>query len=234
MDCVGYLRVSTGSQEASGLGLEAQREYIERAAAQQGWNVVAMYSEAVSGTIEPTQRPEFSKALSHGLPIIVAKLDRLSRSVAHIANLMELGKDRFKVATMPQADTFQLHLFAALAQQEREFISQRTRDALKALQARADSGDEVSIQKIANRTAAMEKGRATVSVDAATAAKAAKITQHRTNILPHVQACLYMGLNTFDAVAQCLNSKGQKTSRDGEWSATTVRRLMMSLDLSFK
>jgi DNA invertase Pin-like site-specific DNA recombinase len=232
MDCVAYLRVSTGKQEASGLGLEAQLEYIQRAAEQNGWNIVATYSEAVSGGIAPQDRPECSRALAHGLPLVVAKLDRLSRDVEHIAGLMK--RTAFKVATMPHAQPVELHIWAALSQSEKDFIGQRTRDALKALQARADSGDEVSIQKIANRTAAMERGRATVSVDAATAAKAAKITQHRTNILPHVQACLYMGLNTFDAVAQCLNSKGQKTSRDGEWSATTVRRLMISLDLSFK
>ncbi|MEE4232351.1 recombinase family protein [Pseudomonas viridiflava] len=121
MDVVGYVRVSTGKQEASGLGLEAQVDYIQTAARQQGWNVTHIFSEAISGSVSPTARPEFSKAIATGLPIIVAKIDRLSRDVEHIAGLMK--RVAFKVATMPNADTMQLHLFAVLAEQERAFVS---------------------------------------------------------------------------------------------------------------
>lgn len=231
MDVVAYIRVSTGKQEASGLGLEAQLDYINTAASQQGWNVVSVFSEAVSGSVTPLDRPAFSKALATGLPIVVAKLDRLSRDVEHIAGLMK--RVQFKVATMPQADNFQLHLFAALAEQERLFIRTRIKDALKALQQRADDGDVVSQVKIAKRTAGLVAARANKDVSAATDANAAKIAQHREAILPHVQACLYTGINTLAALASCLNSKGQLTSRGGEWNPTTVRRLMIALNLSF-
>lgn len=64
-------------------------------------------------------------------------------------------------------------------------------------------------------------------------AKAAKIAQHLESIPPHVQACLYTGINPLQALSDCLHSKGQKTSRGGEWNPTTVRRLMMALNLSF-
>jgi len=228
---VAYVRVSTGSQEASGLGLEAQRDYIERAAAQEGWDVVAWHSEAVSGSVAPQDRSAFTRALATGLPIVVAKLDRLSRDVEHIAGLMK--RVQFKVATMPQADNFQLHLFAALAEQERAFISQRTKDALKALQHRADSGCVESQQKIERRSSGLVKARATKVEMGLHTATPPKVDAHREAILPHVQACLYTGCNTLASLASCLNQKGQKTSRGGEWNPTTVRRLMLALSLTF-
>jgi DNA invertase Pin-like site-specific DNA recombinase len=231
MDCIGYVRVSTGSQEASGLGLEAQLEYINRAASQNGWNIVSVYSEAVSGTIHPMERPEFIKATSHGLPIIVAKLDRLSRDVEHIAGLMK--RTDFKVATMPQADTLQLHLFAALAQQEREFIAGRTKDALRALQQRADAGDEVSIQKINNRSQALAKGRAVADITVANEQRMKNVSTYQTTIEPHLKSCLYNKVNTLQSVADCLNAKGLRTARGSEFTPTAVRRLMIALNVSF-
>ena len=231
IDVVGYVRVSTKGQGESGLGMEAQVSYIETACKQQGWNLVALYQEAVSGTIQPIERPEMAKALSHGLPVVVAKLDRLSRDVEHIAALMK--RATIKVATMPQADNFQLHLFAALAEQERAFISQRTKDALKALQQRADSGCVESIAKVDRRSQALAKGRSKGNVLVMNDVKSDKVEAHRVEIAPHVKACLFEGVNTLQALSDCLNSKGKHTSRGGEWSPTTVRRLMLSLGVSF-
>lgn len=232
MNVVAYIRVSTKSQGESGLGLEAQRSYIETAAKQNGWTVVAEFSETISGTTPPLERPECSKAIAQGLPLVVAKLDRLSRDVEHIASLMK--RVDFKVATMPQADKFQLHLFAALAEQERAFISQRTKDALKALQERADSGCEESLAKVERRSQALSKGRAKGNADNMNAIKAVKIDAHREGIAPHVMACLYQGCDTLQSLADCLNSKGKHTSRGGLWTPTTVRRLMLSLNVTFK
>jgi DNA invertase Pin-like site-specific DNA recombinase len=232
MNVVAYIRVSTKGQGESGLGLEAQRSYIETAAKQNGWTVVAEFSETISGTTPPLQRPECSKAIAQGLPLVVAKLDRLSRDVEHIASLMK--RVDFKVATMPQADKFQLHLFAALAEQERAFISQRTKDALKALQERADSGCEESLAKVERRSQALSKGRAKGNADNMNAIKADKIDAHREGIAPHVMACLYQGCDTLQSLADCLNSKGKHTSRGGLWTPTTVRRLMLSLNVTFK
>lgn len=232
MDVVGYVRVSTGKQEASGLGLEAQVEYIHTAARQQGWNVTHIYSEAISGSVAPLERPECSKAIAQGLPLVVAKLDRLSRDVEHIASLMK--RVDFKVATMPQADNFQLHLFAALAEQERSFISQRTKDALRALQERADSGCVESIAKVGRRSQALAKGRMKGNTTNMNTIKAEKVDAHRDALAPHVMACLYQGCNTLQSLADCLNTKGKHTSRDGLWSPTTVRRLMLALGVGFK
>ncbi|WP_296217767.1 recombinase family protein, partial [Pseudomonas sp. UBA2684] len=90
MNVVAYYRVSTSAQGDSGLGLEAQREYVTTTAKAQGWNIIAEYTDInVSGSVHPLERPEGSKAFSHGLPVVVAKLDRLSRDVEHIAGLIK-------------------------------------------------------------------------------------------------------------------------------------------------
>lgn len=228
---IAYIRVSTDKQEASGLGLEAQLDYIHTAAKSQGWNVTHIYSEAISGSVAPHDRPEMSKALSHGLPIVAAKIDRISRDVEHMAALMK--RTTLKIATMPQADNFQLHLFAALAEQERVFIRSRIKDALKALQQRADDGCLQSQAKIERRSEALQKGRKGNNVGKMAEATTKKVDAHHADITPHVEQCLYRGCNTLQSLADCLNEKGKLTSRGNEWSPTTVRRLMLSLGVSF-
>ncbi|MBN4166876.1 recombinase family protein [Pseudomonas fulva] len=235
VNVVAYIRVSTSGQGESGLGLEAQRDYIHRAAQANHWNVIGEFIDVVSGKLALEDRPEGKKALAacrqHSAQLLVAKLDRLSRSVLHIAQLME--QVDFKVATMPQADKFQLHLFAALAQQEREFIAQRTKDALAALQRRADAGEADAVAKVNRRTQALEKGRAQADIKAANNARMEKVTSFQTTVKPHIEACLYNKLTTLQAVADCLNTKDITTSRGSEWNPTAVRRLMLALNLSF-
>lgn len=232
MNVVAYYRVSTKGQGESGLGLEAQRDYVQMAAAQQGWEVVAEYVESgVSGSIHPLERPECNKAFAHGLPVIVAKLDRLSRDVEHIAGMMK--RTIFKVATMPKADTLQLHLFAMLAEQERTFISQRTKDALASLQARADKGDEVAITKITNRTQALAKGRTKVNQVKGAHATQSKSLAFAEAVKDSIRLCILEGTTTLQGVADCLNQKGIRTARDGQWQPMQVKRVMDRLFLEF-
>ncbi|MCK1794094.1 recombinase family protein [Pseudomonas violetae] len=231
MEVVAYYRVSTGAQEKSGLGLEAQVDYVHSAARQQGWKVVAEYTETVSGTIAPQDRPECKKALAHGLPVLVAKLDRIGRDVGHIAELMK--RTSLKVATMPLADNFQLHLFAALAEQERSFIASRTRDALAALKARADDGDVASIEKLARRAGALVMGRTQANRDKASKAILERVTTWTESVRDPIDLCIRKGATTLQQVADCLNDKGIGTSRGGEWSSMQVSRVMKSLSLSF-
>ncbi|MCX2814574.1 MULTISPECIES: recombinase family protein [unclassified Pseudomonas] len=235
VNVVAYIRVSTSGQGESGLGLEAQRDYIERAAQANGWNISSEFVDVVSGKLALEERPEGKKALAackqHNAQLLVAKLDRLSRSVLHIAQLME--QVDFKVATMPQADKFQLHLFAALAQQEREFIAQRTKDALAALQRRADAGEADAVAKVNRRTQALEKGRAVADITAANNIRMEKVTAFQEAVRPHIESCLFKKLDTLQAVANCLNAKGITTKRGSEWNPTAVRRLMLALNLQF-
>ena len=85
-------------------------------------------------------RPEMQKALDMvrktGAELLVAKVDRLSRKVSHLAALLDDPKVKLRVASMPHADKFSLHIYAALAEQERDFISVRTKAALAAAKAR--------------------------------------------------------------------------------------------------
>ena len=235
IDVVSYCRVSSHGQGESGLGLEAQREYIARAAQQNGWNIVGEFVDVVSGKLAIEDRPEGKKALAAckklKAQLVVAKLDRLSRSVHHIARLME--QTEFKVATMPQAKTFELHLFAALAQQEREFIANRTKEALAALQKRADEGDVQSVEKIARRSAALEKGRTDANRTKASEAVQDRVNSWQESVRDPIDLCIRRGGRTLQQVADCLNSKSITTSRGGQWSSMQVSRVMKNLALHF-
>lgn len=138
---IAYLRVSTDRQGRSGLGLEAQREAVARYAREAQLELVGEFLEVETGkgSNALSKRPELLAALSEAkrskAKLVLAKLDRLARNVHFISGLMETGVD-FAVADMPNADRFQLHLFAALAEKEAEIISQRTKAALAAAKAR--------------------------------------------------------------------------------------------------
>ncbi len=138
---IAYLRVSTDRQGRSGLGLEAQREAVARYARDARLELVGEFVEVETGkgSNALAKRPQLLAALTEAkrskARLVLAKLDRLARNVHFISGLMETGVD-FAVADMPNADRFQLHLFAALAEKEAEVISQRTKAALAAAKAR--------------------------------------------------------------------------------------------------
>ncbi|WP_416363008.1 recombinase family protein [Pseudomonas sp. NFX183] len=235
IDVVAYCRVSSQGQGESGLGLEAQREYINRAATQNNWNIVGEFVDVVSGKLAIEDRPEGAKALAlckqAKAKLIVAKLDRLSRSVHHIARLLDEAMD-FKVATMPQADKFQLHLFAALAEQERSFIASRTKEALAALKARSIAGDQQAQQKVARRTEALEKGRTDANRAKANEAIQERVNSFSESVRDPIDLCILKGARTLQQVADCLNGKGITTCRGGKWSPTQVSRVMQNLALT--
>lgn len=231
MNVVAYYRVSTKSQGESGLGLEAQREYVHTAAKAHGWHVVAEHTDSgVSGSIHPLDRPEAAKAFALGLPVVVAKLDRLSRDVEHIAGLMK--RVQFRVATMPDADTFQLHLYAMLAEQERKFISDRTKAALASLNDRAKAGDVESQRKLENRAQALSKGRTRASQAKGGEVVKAKAISHAESIRDSVELCVLRGTRTLQGVADCLNTKGVPTARGGVWSAMQASRVLARLSIT--
>ena len=136
-----YLRVSTKQQGDSGLGLEAQERDIDiflNSYNKGQFEVIGKFKDVMSGKGSVEERPTFKKtvelAKQHNATLLVAKLDRLSRDVETVARLIKAVD--IKVACMPYADKFQLHLYAALAEQERDFISARTKAALQAAKAR--------------------------------------------------------------------------------------------------
>ena len=144
---VAYLRVSTEEQADSGLGLAAQRATIEAAAAQRGWHIVAWHEDAgVSG--KSLNRPGVSAALTdvesgRAAALVVAKVDRLSRSLLDFASLMERGRAGrwglvaldLGVDTTTADGELMAHIVATFAQYERRLIGQRTKSALAAKKA---------------------------------------------------------------------------------------------------
>lgn len=208
-----YIRVSTAEQGKSGLGLEAQQRdialYLERYS-EVPYEIIGEFKEVQSGGDD--DRPELAKALAlarkTGAELLVAKLDRLSRKVSFIAKVMDDPKVKFRVASMPYADKFQLHIYAALAEQERDFISARTKAALQAAKARG-------VKLGGMRDATMKRNEA---------AKA-KADRFAASVLPLVQKLRDAG-ETLQAIADALNDAGKPSPRGGQWTATSVKRVI--------
>lgn len=234
MNIVAYYRVSTDGQGKSGLGLEAQREYVRVAAESNDWTIIGEFTDTASGAITPTERTQCKASLAacveHGATLVVAKLDRLSRDVEDIAGLMK--RVPFKVATMPTADSFQLHIYAALAQQEREFIAQRTTAALASLKSKADAGDKEAQAKVARRDAGRAVAHAK-GTGAATAAAQAAADTNAEALRQAIQSGMYEGVTTLLGMANHLNVKGVKTARGNEFAPMTVKRTVERLGITF-
>jgi DNA invertase Pin-like site-specific DNA recombinase len=160
---VAYTRVSTAQQGKSGLGLEAQQAALVRFAGAEGYDLIQTFEEVETGKGADAldRRPQLAAALKaarrHKAPIIVAKLDRLSRDVHFISGLMA-HRTPFIVAELgADADPFMLHLYAALAEKERAMISRRTKDALAAKKAQGVKLGGLNAKGIQARQEAMER-----------------------------------------------------------------------------
>ncbi|MBY5601745.1 recombinase family protein [Rhizobium leguminosarum] len=215
---IAYLRVSTLAQGKSGLGLDAQRATIERFAETEGIVVTDWFEEVETGKgadaldRRPVLTDALRKARKAKVPVVVAKLDRLSRDVAFVAGLMA-QRVPFIVAELgADADPFMLHIYAALAEKERALISKRTREAL---QVKKKAG-----ALLGNRT---NLARAQMMGAAQNAAGAEAFA---ANVLPVVRQLQNQGVATFRALADALNQRGVRTARGGEWAAMTVKRLL--------
>lgn len=213
---VGYYRVSTRKQGASGLGLEAQKEAVARYIASVGGSMVNEFKEVESG--HDADRPELENAFAvcrlHRATLVVAKLDRLSRDSEEIAGYIK--RARFKCADMPDADVFQLHIYAALAEQEARAISARTKAALAAAKAR---GVQLGNPRLQHGTR-----------DQAIAAAAAKVRQadeRAADRLPIIRQVKAAGISSFNGIAKALNARGVPTvSGSGAWTQRAVARVI--------
>jgi DNA invertase Pin-like site-specific DNA recombinase len=217
MKAVIYTRVSTKEQGTSGLGLESQLNLVTEFCHAENIEVITHYSEVETGKGADAldKRPQLAKALQHakkeGAYLIVAKLDRLGRNVAFISTLME-SKVPFIVAQLGKdADSFMLHLYAALSEKERELISTRTKAALQVLK---DKG-----VMLGNRTN-LDDARLLSN-----ATNKEKASEFADNVLPTVLQFRERG-DTMPAIADKLNSMGVKTRRGGKWYASTVANIL--------
>ena len=121
-------RVSTAKQGADGLGIDAQKKMCMDYLNGGNWRVIGEFIEVESGGKSDKEREQLDAALAmcqkNGATLLVAKLDRLSRSVAYVARLMESGI-KFVCADQPHVSDLTIHIIVAMAQYEREQISDR-------------------------------------------------------------------------------------------------------------
>ncbi len=220
---VSYVRVSTQKQGRSGLGLEAQQKANEKFSADNGFDIVGeadslhhVEIETGKGHDALDRRPRLAQALRlarrHRCPVLVAKLDRLSRDVHFISGLMA-NRVPFIVAELgPDVDPFMLHVYAALSEKERALISSRTKAALAAAKAKG-----VKLGNPRNLEGARELGSARNSEKADAFAQ---------KVLPLIQDIREKGAVSLRLIAGALNERGIQTDRGGQWHAATVKNVL--------
>lgn len=218
---VAYYRVSTARQGQSGLGLEGQRSAVEVHASATGCAIVASFTDVESG--KRADRPELSKALAHarraGATLVIAKLDRLARNVAFLSGLMRSGVD-FVACDNPHANKLTVHILAAVAEDEAERISERTKAALAAYKAR---GGILGASRPESRNLTDEargKGCRAGGIATRNAAREAV-----ADLMPTMVEMRSAG-RTLREVANHLNADGHATRTGAAWSPVQVMRAL--------
>lgn len=207
-DFVSYLRVSTDRQGALGLGIDAQRSAIQRYVDLCGGSVLSELIEVESG--KRADRPVLEQAMTlckrSGATLLVAKLDRLSRTVSFLSRLIETGVD-FIAVDNPHANKLMVHVIAAFAEHERDMIAARTRAALASAKERG--------VKLGNPR--LEEARPNAHL-----AIVRNADQYCRNVAPVIQQIRSSGINSLQGIANALEARGIKTARGGSWHSGTV------------
>lgn len=212
---VAYYRVSTKKQGQSGLGLDAQRSSV-LGFVKIPTLLMAEFCDIESGKHD--QRPELMRAIAyaklHNARLVIAKLDRLSRNMTFVSSLMD-SHVSFVCADMPDANEFTIHIFAALAQQERKMISERTKRAL----------DEKLLRIGQWRKGANSFLQSDVSAKAAESNRNRAATNENNRKASELISALLEAKVSYVEMARRLNRAGFKTARGMAFQATQVMRL---------
>lgn len=206
-DYITYCRVSTGRQQQSGLGIEAQQEAVQRYAAQIDCTIIAEYVETESGA--KSDRPQLAKALAHcrraKAILLIARLDRLSRSLSFVAQLLDANVE-IRCADMPEANRLLLQMLAVFSEHERQMIRDRTRAALAAAKARG------VVLGVNGKTLA-ERNRSEAQT-------------HAESLRPAIAQARQAGCQSLHQIAEFLTAHGIATAAGGAWHPMTVKRVM--------
>ena len=206
---VAYYRVSTDKQGRSGLGLEAQSAAVQQHIAREGGEILASFQEIESG--KHSDRPALQNALEmckrKKAVLLIAKLDRLSRNLAFIANLIESGVE-FVACDNPTASKTLSQMMAVFAEHERDEISRRTKDALQAAKARG-----------------VKLGRRDADVQGMAQQRSAQAAEFRAAVYPTIRQMRESG-QTLTTIADNLNRMKVRTCNNRAWYASTVSQLL--------
>ena len=222
---VSYLRVSTDRQGKSGLGIEAQRESVQRYVGD--GEILAEYCDVLSG--KRTDRPELEKALQHAraanATLIVAKLDRIGRKASHVLTLLDDSDVDVRFADTPHASSLELGVLAVVAEQEGRAISERTRAALKAAKARGvklggPNGAAPLVEHVRQHgNAAGVEG----------CQRAADAFAQRLQFA--IRGAIEAGRTSANGIAEHLNAAGFPTRRGARWTHKQVTRVLERLEI---
>jgi DNA invertase Pin-like site-specific DNA recombinase len=215
MKAIGYIRISSKQKQTSGLSLEEQEASIREFSQREGFEVEQVYVEKASGAID--DRPILNKAMRHAKKIeghiIVSKLDRLSRRVSFISQLMERNVPMLTVEFGTQASPFMLHIWAAVAEQQRMYISQRTKEALRR-------------KKLRDKSWKAGNPNWKKTIHHAWKANVSKADERALELEPIIDELKSVGILTLAATARALNARGIKTATNKQWHPTTVSNLL--------
>ena len=230
--CVGYYRVSTAKQGRSGLGLEAQVGSVRRFCVDRGLEVIEEFTEVETGKGSDAlyRRPELAHALRlagrEKCPVVVAKLDRLSRDVHFISGLMA-HRVPFVVADLgADVDPFMLHIYAAVAEKERALISERTKAGLAVRRFQVAAGQTFVSQRGFTRS---KLGNPAPLEAARLGGEARRRVQEEfdAGVVPVIREILKgtPGIRS-PGIAAALNRMNIKAFRGGDWAALSVRHVL--------
>lgn len=218
---VAYLRVSTQKQGYSGLGLEAQREIIQKHL--YDITPISEFIEVESG--RKSNRPKLKEALDlcrkTGATLIVAKLDRLARNVSFLSSLLENDVE-IVFCDFPQANKMVLHILAAISQYEAELIATRTKQALAAKKIRG--------AKLGNPEHLLDRHEEAIANSNKTNREKAKRNPNNKRAVAFLKVLFGQDL-TFNQMAEILNKEGFVTSQGYQFSPSTVYKLIKRYNL---
>jgi DNA invertase Pin-like site-specific DNA recombinase len=211
---IAYQRVSTKSQGDSGNGLKAQQQLNEEYACSVSGEIVASFTDVESG--KKDERANLLLAIEEVKKVrgvlLVAKLDRLSRRCSLLFMLRESGID-IRVAERPSMSKLEFGILAILAEQERDFISTRTKQGL---------------EQVKKRGIKLGNPQWEESIGKAIDANRQKAGDHRAKIIEELEVLRRHGLKTLKELANGLNYRGITTRTGGKWHPMTVKRVLDS------
>lgn len=220
---VSYIRVSTDKQGDSGLGLEAQQAAVRNFLNGGEWNLLGEFVEVISGRKRDREALEQALAMCRetGATLVIAELSRLSRLVSHISMIMDSGV-KFVCVDAPNAGRFELHIRAAVAEEQARFIGEKTAAALKAAKARG--------VKLGGFRGYIPTGKGTATSAArARAGKVDKANTRAADLAPIIADLRSTGVTSFGGIAKALNERGITTPQGKQWQAVQVQRVLARL-----